>query len=56
MINVIFSHLLMRSLTLALLLAAAPLAAQQRGTTSDDYFSFELVSDPRVSPDGSKVV
>ena len=46
----------MRSLAVALLLAASPLAAQQRGITSEDYFQFELVSDPHVSPDGSKVV
>lgn len=46
----------MRKALLLLLLAAVPLAAQTRGITSDDYFNFELVSDPRVSPDGSKVV
>src|SRR4051812_28668563 len=46
----------MRKLALVLLLAAAPLTAQTRGITSDDYFNFELASDPRVSPDGSKVV
>ena len=33
--------------------AATP--AQTRGITPGDYFSFELLSDPRVSPDGSRV-
>ncbi len=32
---------------------AAP--AQTRGITAEDYFSFELLSDPRISPDGSRV-
>src|SRR5678816_1422554 len=31
-------------------------AAGKRGITAEDYFSFELASDPRVSPDGSQVV
>ena len=51
-------HRLMRrfsSLFLTLFLAA-PLSAQKRGITAEDYFSFELVSDPRISPDGSNVV
>ncbi|HSQ30505.1 MAG TPA: S9 family peptidase [Gemmatimonadaceae bacterium] len=30
-------------------------AAQTRGITPEDYFSFELLSDPRISPDGSRV-
>ena len=46
----------MRSIALGILLIASSLPAQQRGITSDDYLSFELVSDPRISPDGSKVV
>jgi dipeptidyl aminopeptidase/acylaminoacyl peptidase len=53
----------MRSLSRSLLIAAlvAPLAAAhtqaaKRGITAEDYFQFELVSDPRVSPDGSRVV
>src|ERR1044072_7556702 len=28
----------------------------KRGITAEDYLQFELVSDPRVSPDGSQVV
>ncbi len=35
---------------------ASPVAAQTRGITAEDYFAFELVSDPHVSPDGSRVV
>src|SRR5689334_1055386 len=45
-----------RLLPLLALLFTAPLSAQQRGITAEDYFSFELVSDPRISPDGSQVV
>ncbi|MDB4874886.1 MAG: peptidase prolyl oligopeptidase active site domain protein [Gemmatimonadetes bacterium] len=50
----------MRKIAFALLLApfAALAHAQstaQRGITAEDYFQFELVSDPRVSPDGSQV-
>jgi dipeptidyl aminopeptidase/acylaminoacyl peptidase len=30
--------------------------AQTRGLTPQDYFAFELVSDPRISPDGARVV
>ena len=41
-------------------LCATPIRAQspgsKRGITAEDYFSFELVSDPRISPDGSRVV
>ena len=52
----------MRLTRLALLLGvtATPLFGQsstaKRGVTAEDYFSFELVSDPRISPDGSHVV
>ena len=45
-----------RLIPLVALILAAPLAAQKRGITAEDYFSFELVSDPRISPDGSQVV
>ena len=38
------------------LVFASPLSAQKRGVTAEDYFSFELVSDPHISPDGSQVV
>ena len=43
---------------LTLLAVVSPLVtrAQTRGITPEDYFSFELVSDPRISPDGSRVV
>jgi dipeptidyl aminopeptidase/acylaminoacyl peptidase len=47
----------LRSLIAALLTAPQlSIAAQTRGITPQDYFSFELVSDPRVSPDGARVV
>ena len=34
----------------------AQLPSGKRGITAEDYLQFELVSDPRVSPDGSQVV
>jgi dipeptidyl aminopeptidase/acylaminoacyl peptidase len=50
------------ALTLCLLLsaagAAAPLAQlapKQRGVTAEDYYAFEFVGDPRLSPDGQWV-
>jgi dipeptidyl aminopeptidase/acylaminoacyl peptidase len=48
----------MRPIYLALILPVVALGQQpsKRGITPEDYFSFELVSDPRVSPDGSQVV
>ncbi len=52
----------MRPSTLCLLAALlAPVAAShaqapKRGITAEDYFQFELVSDPHVSPNGSHVV
>ena len=49
-----------RVLFVAAVLFAPALTAQQstakRPITAEDYFQFELVSDPRVSPDGSRVV
>jgi len=33
----------------------APAAAQTRGTTAEDYLSFESLTDPRFSPDGSRI-
>ena len=39
-----------------LLLAAPPLAAQSGHLTEMDVFELEYVSDPRVSPDGDRVV
>ena len=36
--------------------AAAPLHAQTRGVTAEDYFAFETPGDPRVSPDGAAIV
>src|SRR4051794_35498058 len=44
----------MRTLAFSLLLAL-PLGAQQRPVTSADYYAFETLSDPRVSPDGRQV-
>jgi dipeptidyl aminopeptidase/acylaminoacyl peptidase len=42
--------------TLLMSLAAASLAAAQtRGVTPADYYAFEVVSDPRFSPDGSEI-
>ena len=47
----------MRCLSLILILSCAAAAQQptKRGITPEDYFNFELASDPRVSPDGSQV-
>src|SRR4051812_13261546 len=36
--------------------AQQPAGDPRRGITAEDYFSFELASDPRISPDGSQVV
>src|ERR1044072_9092003 len=50
--------LLKGALAVSLLLscAAAPSPAQvtpkQRGITAEDYYAFEFLSDPRLSPDG----
>ena len=48
----------MRWLSLVLILSCVASAQQptKRGITPEDYFNFELASDPRVSPDGSQVV
>ena len=35
-----------------LLLIAAPLAAQKRAITFEDYIALKAVSDPQLSPDG----
>src|SRR6058998_2181689 len=47
------------TLVLATTLLASSLTAQapagRRPMTAEDYFQFELVSDPRISPDGSRV-
>ena len=40
---------------LAALLLAAVASAQRRGVTPEDYFAFETVSDPHLSPDGMLV-
>jgi dipeptidyl aminopeptidase/acylaminoacyl peptidase len=40
---------------LALIVVAAPASAQMRPVTADDYFLFDAVSDPHVSPDGSTI-
>jgi dipeptidyl aminopeptidase/acylaminoacyl peptidase len=51
-------RLLKATLAVSLLLscAAAPLVAQvaqkQRGITAEDYYAFEFLGDPRLSPDG----
>jgi dipeptidyl aminopeptidase/acylaminoacyl peptidase len=36
-------------------LLLAPLGAQTRGVTAEDYFAFETLSEPRFSPDGSTI-
>src|SRR2546428_9577170 len=38
-----------------LLLIAAPLAAQNRAITFEDYIALKAVSDPQLSPDGKWV-
>src|SRR5215207_10306242 len=48
------------ALAVSLLLSyAAPLGAQaargQRGITAEDYYAFEFLGDPRLSPDGRSV-
>jgi Tol biopolymer transport system component len=40
---------------IAALTLGGGLAAQTRGVTADDYLSFEFLSDPRFSPDGSTI-
>ncbi len=40
---------------LLLILAVAASAQTPRGVTAEDYFSFEFVSDPNISPDGKLV-
>src|SRR5262245_32579394 len=40
---------------LAALLSVSALSQQKRGITPQDYFAFEFVSDPRISPDGKLV-
>ena len=50
--------LLLTSTLIACLLVLAGLAAAQqspRGITPEDYFSFEFISDPNISPDGKLV-
>src|SRR5215831_9002156 len=37
------------------LAVAAPAAAQMRAVTAEDYLSFETLSDPHFSPDGSTI-
>ncbi|MBI1765862.1 MAG: S9 family peptidase [Acidobacteria bacterium] len=47
--------LLLQSVCLVLTLFAAPTLAQTRGITPEDYFAFESLSDPHLSPDGKLV-
>lgn len=51
-VTLYFSALLFCLLITAI---SAPAQQQPRGTTPEDYFSFEFVSDPRISPDGKLV-
>ena len=48
------TYRLAATLTVSLLLLA-PLGAQTRGVTAEDYFAFESLSEPRFSPDGSTI-
>jgi len=32
------------------------LAQAPRGVTPEDYFAFEFISDPNISPDGKRVI
>lgn len=43
------------SVLIALLLVCAPVRAQTRGVTAEDYYAFETLSDPHFSPDGSRI-
>ena len=44
------------ALTFGVCLAiAADIGAQTRGATAEDYLSFEFLSDPHFSPDGSTI-
>ena len=47
--------LLLKSICLVLTLFVAQSFAQQRGITPEDYFAFESLSDPHLSPDGKLV-
>src|SRR5262247_2155171 len=42
-------------LLLCLLLIGSTAAQQPRGVTPEDYFSFEFLNDPHISPDGKLV-
>jgi dipeptidyl aminopeptidase/acylaminoacyl peptidase len=44
--------LLKGALAVSLLLSFASAAQAQRGITAEDYYSFEFLGDPRLSPDG----
>lgn len=47
----------MRVVTLAAVIAFTVFGASgKRGVTAEDYFAFESISDPRISPDGRHVV
>jgi dipeptidyl aminopeptidase/acylaminoacyl peptidase len=46
---------LIASAVIASMALAAPVLAQTRGVTPDDYFAFETLSDPHFSPDGSTI-
>jgi dipeptidyl aminopeptidase/acylaminoacyl peptidase len=44
-----------RLFVFALLFVAAPVWAQTRGVTAEDYFAFETLGDPHFSPDGATI-
>src|SRR5262245_64842533 len=46
----------MKMISLAVLLAAAPVAAAPKGLTVEDMLAMQRVGDPVVSPDGRRVV
>jgi hypothetical protein len=39
---------------IALINASVSMAQTRRGVTPEDYFAFEFISDPNISPDGLK--
>jgi hypothetical protein len=43
------------AVVLASLGFAASAVAQTRGVTAEDYYAFEMLGDPRFSPDGSTI-
>src|SRR6476659_1503580 len=49
------NRLCVAAVAFCVLLVAPAGNAQTRGVTAEDYFAFESVSDPHLSPDGSAI-